>query len=126
MDKIEKIPKDWKVLNEENTFKLVDDKGNPKSSIIYKIDKDKVGNSFLEIISVASGKEQGRGHYGVLYDGLESFAKSQKISYLSGFIHPENFRSREVHKHFGFLEKEQVSYLDGRERRIRFEKFLSI
>jgi predicted GNAT superfamily acetyltransferase len=125
MDKIEKIPRGWKVLNEENIFKLVDDKGNPKSSIVYNIDKDKFGNNFLEIISVASGKEQGRGYYGILYDGLESFAKSQKISYLSGFIHPENFRSREVHKHLGFLEKEQVSYLNGMERRIRFEKFLS-
>jgi len=60
MDKIEKIPRGWKVLNEENIFKLVDDKGNPKSSIVYNIDKDKFGNNFLEIIYVASGKEQER------------------------------------------------------------------
>jgi len=75
---------------------------------------------------VASGKEQGRGYYGVLYSGLESFARTQGVNYISGFIKPENTRSLLVHQHFGFSNMQYLVYGNGREKRIHVEKQLSI
>jgi predicted GNAT superfamily acetyltransferase len=126
MVKLEKIPLGWKVINEDDSFELVDTKGRVRSSITYSIEKDNSGKLFLEIISVASGTSQGKGYYGLLYSGLESFAKSQGIKYFSGVIAPENIRSLRVHNHLGFSEIGHVYHFHGREKRICVKKNLSI
>ena len=126
MGRLEKIPEKWKVVCDECLFNLVDAKGKVKFSIVYRLDEDSSGKKFIELISVASGKEQGRGYYRLLLAGLESLAKTEGVAYFSGAIKPENVRSIQVHEHLGFYPVGYFVYGNGNEKRIEVRRDISI
>ncbi len=119
MKKLEKIPEGWSVMNEEETIKLVDKKGHTASSIIYSVETDVSGGKCVRILSSVS-REKRRGHYGILFPTLEHLAKENGATYLSGFIHADNYNSIQVHNHLGFYP---VGYsVIGRERKVEVRK----
>jgi hypothetical protein len=121
--KFERIPEKWKIVCDECCFDLVDAEGEIKSSIRYRFDEDSSGRKFIYITSVAS-RQQGKGHYGLLYSRLESLAKTKGVAYFSGFIKYENLRSIQVHEHLGFYPLRYFVY--GNEKRIEVRKDISI
>lgn len=120
-----KLPASWRVADRDETLELFDEKGNLLSSLIYRVDKGALGKPFIELVSVASGENQGRGYCSILYNGLESLAKSKKISQISLLVKPENHRAIQIYHHFGFSCSRYVSYVGRKEKRIVLEKKLS-
>jgi predicted GNAT superfamily acetyltransferase len=123
MRKLEKIPLGWAIMNDYSSFNLVDTLGKVKSSIVYNIEKDALGNKFIDVLSVAS-KTKRKGCYGILYSGFESFVKSEGANYIRGFVSSENTNSIRIHQHFGFFPVSYFSY-GGIEKRIEFRKEIS-
>jgi hypothetical protein len=129
MRRLEKIPTGWEVIHKSfegfNLLELFNKKGETQSSIIYRIGTDDSDEKFLKLISVGSGKNQGRGMYSLLFAGIESMARIEKVNYLTMEINSENSNSLRIHQHYGFFKCGSVSFYPGI-RTIIVRKNLSI
>lgn len=124
MGKLERIPEGWVVVNEGPTFRLLNREGEVKAFIVYDIDKDSSGKRALKLVSVAS-REKGKGYYGLLLAGLESFAKTEGLAYFVGHIKHENVCSLMVHEHYGFVKSGYFFYNSGKEKVVEVRKEVS-